>query len=190
MTALHEKLLRSNSKNAELNGELEAFDKLTRFNDTQEQIVYIVQQSSQLFAVTIEQDFKYNGRIQTFDLYGYVFEKHIGNIFERKSIAHANCKAVYDINETVLKSVHIIDFVVKESRQNQGYGSIIMEQLIRYAKFLKASYISGDLSFVDIGISDDDKAKRKSRERLYHFYPKFGFELDKDKGTIRLDLTK
>ena len=100
------------------------------------------------------------------------------------------CSAVYNDKEAFFRNIYIIDFIVNDIWQNQGYGSIVMEQLIKYAKHLNVSYISGKLSFVDIGTSDDDETKSENRERLYHFYSKFGFVINKEERIIRLDLAK
>lgn len=107
----------------------------------------------------------------------------------KKSAVNMCCDAVYDDKEAFLRNIHIIDFTVNDKCQNQGYGSIVMEQLIKYAKHLNVSYISGELSFVDVGASDDDETKRENRERLYHFYPKFGFVINKAERKIKLDLS-
>lgn len=181
--------MRSSSKNAELNNELGTFNKLLLFNDTQEHIIYILPQSSPLFVVTIQQKFRYDGKIDVFDLHGYFFDKRRGNFVMKNSDVKVHCTAVYNDEPAFLRNIYIDDFTVNDRWQNKGYGSIVMEQLIKYAKYLKVSYISGELSFVDIGTGDDDKTKRKNRERLYHFYPKFGFEID-EAERIRLDLAK
>lgn len=160
------------------------------FNDTQEHIIYILPQKPLLFVVTIKQSLRYDGKIDAFDLNGYFFDKRTGNIFIKKPAVNMYCDAVYDDKEAFLRNIHIMDFIVSDIWQNQGYGSVVMEQLIKYAKHLNVSYISGELSFVDIGTSDDDETKRESRERLYHFYPKFGFAINKAERKIRLDLAK
>lgn len=187
---LYEKILRSSSKIAELNSQLETFNKLLLFNNTQENVIYIMPQGSRLFVVTILQILRYDGKIKEFDLNGYLFDKRTGNNVMKKPAVNMYCRAVYNDKEAFLRNIHIEDFTVNEMWQNKGYGSIVMEQLIKYAKYLKVSYISGELSFVDIGTSDDDETKRENRERLFRFYPKFGFSIDKAEKTIRLDLTK
>lgn len=50
---------------------------------------------------------------------------------------------------------------------NKGYGSAMMQKLVEYAKENSYSLLYGNLSDVDIG----------HRDRLYHFYEKFGFEI-------------
>lgn len=186
----YEKLLRNNLKIAELNGELKMFNKLLLFNFTQEQIIYIKPQSSPLFVVTLQQKFRYDGKIDTFDLFGYIFDKRMDSFAMKNSHVKMNCRAVYNEEPAFLRNIFIVDFTVNDVWQNKGYGSIVMEELLKYVKCLKASYITGELSPVDIGTSDDDETKRENRERLYHFYPKFGFTIDKANNTIKLDLEK
>lgn len=182
--------MNSNSKTATLIDELETFNKLLLFNDTQEQIIYILPQKSMLFAVTIKQKLRGDGKIDVFDLNGYFFDKRTNGVNTKRNPINMHCGVVYNNERSCLSNVRLIDFTVDKQWQNQGYGSIVMEQLIKFAKYMNAPYISGSISFVDIGVNDDDETKRENRERLYHFYPKFGFELDKNKETIRLDLTK
>lgn len=146
----------------------------------------------ELFVVTYMQILAANGsgQIHIFELGGYFLDKYPIKSDLGKPLVTMVCEVHYDERSGTLQNVFIKDFTVNEYRQNQGYGSIVMNQLIEYAKYLKASYVSGRLSFVDIGTSDNDEIKRENRERLYHFYSKFGFEIDKKNNTIRLDLRK
>ena len=48
---------------------------------------------------------------------------------------------------------------------NKGYGSKLMEELLKYAKDNSIRKVTGNLSMVDADHKD----------RLYHFYEKFGF---------------
>ena len=54
-----------------------------------------------------------------------------------------------------------------EKNYNKGYGSAMMQKLVEYAKENSYSLLYGNLSDIDIG----------HRDRLYHFYKKFGFEI-------------
>lgn len=49
----------------------------------------------------------------------------------------------------------------------KGYGSLMMQELIAYAKENGYKIICGNLSKVDLD----------HKERLHHFYEKFGFEI-------------
>lgn len=50
---------------------------------------------------------------------------------------------------------------------NKGYGSRMMEELLYYARELHFDYIYGNLSKVDM----------EHKDRLHHFYKKFGFTI-------------
>lgn len=62
-------------------------------------------------------------------------------------------------------SITISDIDCK--RNNNGYGSLMIQQLVEYSYQNNMSYIDGWLSDVDY----------EHKERLYHFYRKFGFEI-------------
>lgn len=63
------------------------------------------------------------------------------------------------------KLVMVGDITCK--RKNRGYGSLMMEKLIEFAKANNFREIKGWLSCVDRG----------HEKRLYHFYQKFGFKI-------------
>lgn len=50
---------------------------------------------------------------------------------------------------------------------NQGYGTMMMNELLSYAQKNGFSHLYGNLSEVDYD----------HKERLFHFYQKFGFEI-------------
>ena len=52
-------------------------------------------------------------------------------------------------------------------RYNKGYGTMMMEKLLEFARENHFSYIHGNLSIVDADHKD----------RLHHFYSKFGFTI-------------
>ena len=64
-----------------------------------------------------------------------------------------------------LKTITISDIDCQKS--NRGYGSEMMKELVKYARQNGFSYINGWLSKVDYD----------HKERLYHFYQKFGFKI-------------
>lgn len=55
----------------------------------------------------------------------------------------------------------------EDSDYNKGYGTLMMEHLLAYAKEHGYGYIYGNLSEVDLD----------HKERLHHFYEKFGFKV-------------
>lgn len=63
------------------------------------------------------------------------------------------------------RQIKIGDITCKKN--NRGYGSLMMEKLIDFAKANKFDVITGWLSYVD----------KEHEKRLYHFYRKFGFEI-------------
>lgn len=79
------------------------------------------------------------------------------------------------------KAIMISDIECK--RNNCGYGSLMMKQLIDYSKQNEIASIDGWLAEVD----------RNHVKRLYHFYEKFGFKIILNKegmkfADIKLDL--
>lgn len=53
-------------------------------------------------------------------------------------------------------------------QENRGYGSLLMEELLLYAKENNIKELYGNLATVDIDHKD----------RLIHYYKKFGFEVN------------
>ena len=80
------------------------------------------------------------------------------------NIREARIQCVVESDSTILIGDVIHD---NEKNYNKGYGSAMMQKLIEYAKENGYSRLYGNLSVVDIG----------HRDRLYHFYEKFGFEI-------------
>ena len=73
-------------------------------------------------------------------------------------------QCVIESDSTILIGDIIHD---NKKKYSKGYGTAMMKTLIEYAKENGYSRIYGNLSDVDIGHKD----------RLYHFYDKFGFEI-------------
>lgn len=71
------------------------------------------------------------------------------------------------------KRISIGDIQCKKN--NKGYGSLMMEKLIEYAKQHGFTSIDGWLSKVDFNHA----------ERLYHFYHKFDFEIIPNEDTCK-----
>lgn len=72
------------------------------------------------------------------------------------------------VNENYLKIGDISEF--SNSRYiNKGIGSMMMKELLNYAESNKYQEIRGELSKVD----------NEHKDRLHHFYQKFGFEITK-----------
>lgn len=82
----------------------------------------------------------------------------------RNNIREARIQCVIESDSTILIGDIIHD---NKRKYNKGYGSAMMTKLIEYAAENGYSRIYGNLSDVDIGHKD----------RLYHFYEKFGFAI-------------
>lgn len=115
--------------------------------------------------------------MKEFYLYGYTLDISESDIVNSVPIIEMWCEPNYNLKLNYLESIFIVNFQAKNYYINKGFGSLIMNELIRYSKSLDVYYISGELSSVDIGENDNDFSKKENRERLYHFYSKFGFEI-------------
>lgn len=80
------------------------------------------------------------------------------------NIREARIQCTIESDSTILIGDIIHD---SEKKYNKGYGTAMMQKLIEYAQENGYSRLYGNLSDVDIGHKD----------RLYHFYKKFGFEI-------------
>lgn len=150
----------------------------------------IVELDKITFVITIKTTHDYCARLTKFEYNGYWLEKDTNNV---KSIAFLRCevhnKKVSDYSEYI-HHIYIQDFFVDELYRKKGYGTILLNELIEYAKKLKVDYISGKLSLRDIGTEDNRTPKQaENRKRLYHFYPKHGFIIDENE-TIYLQIQK
>lgn len=191
--SLMDKLSATNSTITQLKNENDRMKTLLRFNNKKESIINIVNFKSELFIITYNQTIDFRGRIKEFEYNGYSI--HSKNDFRERPTIKMYCSTRYNRELDYLDGIFIDDFICDKDNQNRGYGSIIMKTLIKYAKELNVNYISGELSFVDIGTSENDTKHRNNRERLYHFYPKFGFVIQEKNfanggsiKTIRLNL--
>lgn len=75
----------------------------------------------------------------------------------------ARMQCVVEADTTIL--IGDIQHCSENSDYNKGYGSLMMEKLLHYAEENDFDYIYGNLSKVDLD----------HKERLHHFYRKFGF---------------
>ncbi len=79
-------------------------------------------------------------------------------------LGHAKISCVAESTSTIL----IGDIEHSDSLPyNQGYGTLMMNELIQYAREHGHTHLYGNLSEVD----------NDHRDRLFHFYQKFGFEI-------------
>lgn len=59
------------------------------------------------------------------------------------------CDVMFDDKLHYLKGIFIQDFIADSGMRDQGFGSLMMKQLIQYAQVLNAQYISGRLMACD-----------------------------------------
>ncbi len=65
----------------------------------------------------------------------------------------------------------IIDIGIMEDYRDNGFGNVLLSEIIKYADNFKVDRIVGKISYMDI--KDED-----SRDRLIHFYKSYGFIVD------------
>ena len=168
-----EKLSEKDLKIKELENKSIILSNVERFNEKPKSLIYV----KNGFAITYSQEISHLGILKKFTYEGYLIDDNSRSNCADKYIINMDCDLQYDEKHKCIKSIYISDFIADELKRDQGYGGIIMNCLIEYAQKLKVEYIYGELSFVDIGKDEGetDIEKIKNRERLYHFYPKYGF---------------
>lgn len=146
--------------------------------DRKEKILHFDNSKEKLFIVTVEEDYDYTGKLLHLNFYGYNYNNLLFTYYKPQRLYVDVCQ---NGENEYSKHFFIYETLVVP---NKGYGSIMMEVLINYAKSLafNIEYISGFLSFVDT-------ADEEHNQRLRHFYSKFGFTID-DKDNIKLQLNK
>ena len=80
-------------------------------------------------------------------------------------VRRARIQCVIESERTILIGDIIHDNQTAD--YNKGYGTLMMEKLVAYAKEAGFSYIYGNLSMVDCD----------HKERLHYFYKKIGFTI-------------
>lgn len=153
-------------KNGELrkeNCELRLYnDCVACFTKRQEQVLYIDDTQREPLVVTLNYRNLNNGGRLDLSIMCYTFFGE--DLRPRKEGAihlKINCDK-YGIDH-----IFIVDVVVR--LVNHSYGSLMMEQCIKFVKNLGVKKIVGNLSQSDL----DDHG-----DRLYHFYEKFGFKIE------------
>ncbi len=78
------------------------------------------------------------------------------------------------------KRIKIVDIQNNKANRNQGYGTIVMNVLFEIGEILGVKKYTGWLSTEDLDDADDPEHK----DRLIHFYSKFGFDVNIKKNHI------
>lgn len=188
---LHKGLCESNTKLSKLTEEKRTLNSLRRFNAGQEAIVYISPEEGAPFCITVTEELSSVGRLNLIVLRGYILEPLAAGSPYFENIVTMRCYAEYENPDEPLKhlkGIEISDFVVDKDWRGKGFGSRMMKELIRYAAQIGAQYIRGFLSWVDIGMENDEH-RAEWRERLCRFYERHGFCVTPD-DKIRLDVEK
>lgn len=115
---------------------LEKFDKLIAFleniTEYKEHILYFNKNANknELTFITVEEEYDYAGRLKHLTFTGYTYD----NIYGYDRLKQEMYVEVYqDINNRHLQHFYIVDFLCEP---NKGYGSIMMNSFIKYAKVL------------------------------------------------------
>ena len=184
---LRKKLYELNLEKKALLNENQALRELKKFNNEKEDVLYIRESDVSFFVITREFTTAYNGKLISVDLKGYEYFKDRLGYSSDKSFISLHCSAKYHKNSDFLSGFFIQDFTCDELKQNQGFGSLLIDEFIKYAIQQKVKSIEGKLSWVDIGKDNDrTEQEQKNLERLIHFYTKHGFTVSGN--DIRIEL--
>ncbi len=153
-------------------------------NNNEEKIIFVSPEGvSPGYFITTMEKLSYKGILEECEWNCYSITKCCG------SIATMYCDVIYDSKYEYLKYIRLVDIVVNSSWRGMGYGSQMLSLLIQYAEKLGAEYLSGRLSFVDIG-TEEDPHREEKRERLARFYKRHGFTVSEDDRIFRPIKTK
>ena len=144
--------------------------KIKELNDTSEQILCIREhnQNQICVTVTINYDCFHAVSDMLFKVYllgqnGYISQNCIG-------------KSPCEVHNNYFE---IVDIGFDDNFQEQGYGSVLLLEILKFAKSFSVNKIKGNIYQKDI-----DNPQKK--ERLYHFYEKHGFIIDEDKLIFKI----
>lgn len=167
--------------------ENQALRELKKFNNEKEDVLYIRESDESFFVITREFAISYNGKLISVDLKGYEYFKDGLGYSSDKSFISLHCSSKYHKSFDFLSGFFIQDFMCDELKQNRGFGSLLLDEFIKYAIQQKVKFIEGKLSWVDIGKDNDrTEQEQKNLERLTHFYTKHGFTVSGNDIQIEL----
>ena len=148
------------------------------WNDSTENILSLLEHRHTLFLITVETTPRLKVRSrdisQEITFRGYILGKCRSRSNLRRFVS-MDCSVYYRDEYTEMENEHIWihDFTMDSFMQNKGYGSLMLEQVIGYARRNHISYIAGALSVFDIAPQHANRG-----EMLRHFYTKHGFTID------------
>jgi hypothetical protein len=185
---LHELISKLRSQNRELSTENEALRKISNFNDAQEDVTYVGEIGAILFALNREFKYDWRGRLKSVEFKGYDLHLYKKELIGADKFIGLYSEVCYNREQNILQSLYIHNFMVNKNMRDNGLGSFVLSRFIDCAVELEAEFVSGTLSFIDIGSESSRSVEQtQNRERLYHFYPKHGFIINSDE-TIHLQL--
>ena len=136
--------------------------KIKELNDTSEQILCIREhnQNQICVTVTINYDCFHAVSDMLFKVYllgqnGYISQNCIG-------------KSPCEVHNNYFE---IVDIGFDDNFQEQGYGSVLLLEILKFAKSFSVNKIKGIVY---------------QKELLYHFYEKHGFIIDEDKLIFKI----
>ena len=148
---------------------------LERIRNSQESIILFGSNDYHDYFITYRAEHSYKGVLTDMFFVVRIFKKY-SSFIEHGGDLWA--EPVYNTEHNYLEDIILTDILIKTWCEDMGYGSILMEQLIKYSKQLGANSVIGKFSRVD--------DTESNRERRYHFYKKFGFEIDGDLVSLNL----
>jgi ribosomal protein S18 acetylase RimI-like enzyme len=150
----------------ELECEGKRIKTLERFNDTDEEIIFIGERKSQRIIVT--QLYEYNGYTVS-KIYIRAYPDINADI--HKPVCELYACLFFDDEAGTMLSTHICDFTTAILYRDKGIGSLVLQKFVDFAVKCGVSSISGCLSHVD-------EQDENNRQRRNHVYEKFGFTID------------
>lgn len=146
--------------------------KIKDFNNTSEQILCVREHCQNLICVTVEMGYDCCHTVSELFFKAYILDR--SSDISQACIGKSPCC----VNGTCFE---IVDLGIDECYRDQGYGSLFLTEILKFAKCFSVNKIRGIIYRKDI-----DSPQKK--ERLYHFYKKHGFIIDD--GRLILDLCR
>ena len=158
----------SNNKWKRCFNELEDF--LETLNSSSDNIVHTFKKHNERYFITLEQ---HHNPDNTLEQYAFkLLKQNLPALRNKVGEAHGRFLYNDEISHRVYQfEMWIDDFFITEP--NNGLGSILMRELVKYAKAQNVMYIRGAFSHID----DNNTSRRE------HFYTKHGFKVSEN-GTI------